>query len=204
MRDLADPFEVTEMRPAVERILRAVDRKEKVCIYGDYDVDGVTSIAVMRRLLHAYGLEPRHFIPRRSSEGYGLSCAALARCMVEGPKPDLLIAVDCGTVSLDEIAALRSDGVDVIVVDHHEPSPRGRPDVVALVNPKCGSGPTYLCAAGVCFKLAHAMVKERPAPNFDLKELLELVAVATIADIVPMVGENRLLVRHGLKRLPLT
>ena len=204
LRDLSDPFEIAEMHAAVARILEAIDRREKVCLYGDYDVDGVTSIAVMRRLLHAYGLEPRHFIPRRSNEGYGLSIAALERCMQEGPKPDLLIAVDCGTVSVDEIAALRADGVDVIVVDHHEPSPRGRPDVNALVNPKFGGGPTYLCAAGVCFKLAHAMVKERPAPGFDLKELLELVAVATIADIVPMIGENRILVRHGLKRLPLT
>lgn len=204
LRDLSDPFEMAEMREAVTRILSAIDRGENVCLYGDYDVDGVTSIAVMRRMLHAYGLEPRHFIPRRSNEGYGLSTAALERCMREGPKPDLLIAVDCGTVSVDEIAALRADGVDVIVVDHHEPSQRGRPDVVALVNPKFGGGPTYLCAAGVCFKLAHAMVKERPAPGFDLKELLELVAVATIADIVPMIGENRILVRHGLKRLPLT
>jgi single-stranded-DNA-specific exonuclease len=204
LRDLGDPFEIGEMREAVTRILAAVDRGEHVCIYGDYDVDGVTSIAVMRRMLHAYGMEPRHFIPLRSSEGYGLSKAALERCMREGPKPALLIAVDCGTVSLDEIAGLRADGVDVIVVDHHEPSQRGRPDVVALVNPKCGGGPAYLCAAGVCFKLAHAMLKERPTPNFDLKELLELVAVATIADIVPMIGENRLLVRHGLKRLPQT
>ena len=205
LRDLSDPFEIPEMAAAVERILAAVDRGENVCIYGDYDVDGVTSITVMRKFLHAYGVEPRHFIPRRSSEGYGLSTAALARCMTEGSKPDLLIAVDCGTVSVDEIAALRADGVDVIVVDHHEPGPRGRPDVVALVNPKAGgSGPTYLCAAGVCFKLAHAMMKTRPAPGFDLKELLDLVAVATIADIVPMIGENRLLVRHGLKRLPMT
>lgn len=204
LRDLGDPFEIGEMHTAVARILQAIDRGEQVCLYGDYDVDGVTSIAVMRRMLHAYGMEPRHFIPLRSSEGYGLSKAALERCMREGPKPDLLIAVDCGTVSLDEIAGLRADGVDVIVVDHHEPSPRGRPDVVALVNPKCGGGPAYLCAAGVCFKLAHAMLKERPAPHFDLKELLELVAVATIADIVPMTGENRLLVRHGLKRLPQT
>lgn len=204
LRDLGDPFEIGEMHTAVARILQAIDRGEQVCLYGDYDVDGVTSIAVMRRMLHAYGMEPRHFIPLRSSEGYGLSKAALERCMREGPKPDLLIAVDCGTVSLDEIAGLRADGVDVIVVDHHEPSPRGRPDVVALVNPKCGGGPAYLCAAGVCFKLAHAMLKERPAAHFDLKELLELVAVATIADIVPMTGENRLLVRHGLKRLPQT
>lgn len=204
LRDLGDPFEIGEMREGVERILQAIDRGENICIYGDYDVDGVTSIAVMRRMLHAYGLEPRHFIPRRSSEGYGLSKAALERCMREGPKPDLLIAVDCGTVSIDEIAGLRADGIDVIVVDHHEPSQRGRPDVVALVNPKCGGGPAYLCAAGVCFKLAHAMIKTRPVPNFDLKELLDLVAVATIADIVPMIGENRLLVRHGLKRLPQT
>jgi single-stranded-DNA-specific exonuclease len=204
LRDLGDPFEIGEMREGVERILQAIDRGEHVCIYGDYDVDGVTSIAVMRRVLHAYGMEPRHFIPLRSSEGYGLSRAALERCMREGPKPDLLIAVDCGTVSIDEIAGLRADGIDVIVVDHHEPSQRGRPDVVALVNPKCGGGPAYLCAAGVCFKLAHAMIKTRPVPNFDLKELLDLVAVATIADIVPMIGENRLLVRHGLKRLPQT
>lgn len=204
LRDLGDPFEIHDMRPAVERILTAIDRGEKVCIYGDYDVDGVTSITVVRRMLRAYGLEPRHFIPRRSSEGYGLSAAALERCMAEGPKPDLLIAVDCGTVSIDEIANLRADGVDVVVVDHHEPGPRGRPDVVALVNPKCGAGPAYLCAAGVCFKLCHAMLKSRPVERFDLKELLELVAVATIADIVPMTGENRLLVRHGLKRLPQT
>ena len=128
LRDLSDPFEMGEMREAVTRILGAIDRGERICLYGDYDVDGVTSIAVMRRLLHAYGLEPRHFIPRRSNEGYGLSKAALERCMQEGPKPDLLIAVDCGTVSIDEIAGLRADGIDVIVVDHHEPSPRGRPD----------------------------------------------------------------------------
>jgi single-stranded-DNA-specific exonuclease len=204
LRDLEDPFLVNDMSEAVARIFHAIDHGEKICIYGDYDVDGVTSIAVMHRILHAYGVEARHFIPRRSTEGYGLSTAALERCMKEGPKPDLLISVDCGTVSVDEIAALRADGVDVIVVDHHEPGPRGRPDVVALVNPKCGEGPTYLCAAGVCFKLCHALLRTRPRADFDLKELLELVAVATIADIVPMVGENRLLVRHGLKRLPMT
>jgi single-stranded-DNA-specific exonuclease len=204
LRDLGDPFEIGEMHECVARIFQAIDRNENVCLYGDYDVDGVTSIAVMRRVLHAYGLEPRHFIPLRSTEGYGLNQAALKRCMEEGVKPDLLIAVDCGTVSLDEIADLRADGIDVVVVDHHEPSVRGRPDVVALVNPKYGGGPTYLCAAGVCFKLAHALVKTRPLADFDLKELLELVTIATIADIVPMIGENRLMVRHGLKRLPMT
>ena len=204
LRNLRDPFEIGEMANAVERIFAAVDAGEKVLLYGDYDVDGVSSVAVMRRALLAYGLKARHFIPRRSSEGYGLSKAALERCMAEGDKPDLLIAVDCGTVSVDEIADLRAEGIDVIVVDHHEPGPRGRPDVVALVNPKFGGGPTYLCAAGVCFKLAHAMMKTRRMADFDLKPLLELVTLATIADIVPMVEENRLMVRHGLKLLPQT
>jgi single-stranded-DNA-specific exonuclease len=203
LRDLADPFLIPDMQLAVDRVLLAIDRKEKICIYGDYDVDGVTSITLMRRILRAYGAEPRHFIPRRGPEGYGLSTAALVRCMEEGPKPDLLITVDCGTVSIPEVAALREAGVDVLIVDHHEPSPAGRPDCCALVNPKCGSDFTYLCAAGVVFKLGHALLKTRQV-ELDLKELIDLVAVATISDIVPMIGENRLMVRHGLKHLPST
>jgi single-stranded-DNA-specific exonuclease len=203
LRDLADPFLIPDMKLAVERVFRAIDQGEKVCIYGDYDVDGVTSITLMRRILVAYGLTPRYFIPRRGPEGYGLSTVALARCMEEGPKPDLLITVDCGTVSIPEVAALKADGIDVLIVDHHEPELEGRPDCCALVNPKCGSEFTYLCAAGVVFKLGHAMMKTRPV-DLDLKELIDLVAVATISDIVPMVGENRLMVRHGLKHLPNT
>jgi single-stranded-DNA-specific exonuclease len=151
----------------------------------------------------AYGLQPRHFIPRRGPEGYGLSDAAIARCMAEGPKPDLLITVDCGTVSISQVAELRAAGVDVVIVDHHEPLPDGRPDCCALVNPKCGTEFTYLCAAGVVFKLGHALLKTRQN-DLDLKELIDLVAVATISDIVPMVGENRLLVRHGLQHLSRT
>jgi len=203
LRDLADPFLIPDMKIAVERVLLAVDRKEEICIYGDYDVDGVTSITLMRRILRAYGLEPRYFLPRRGPEGYGLSTAALKRCMEEGPKPDLLITVDCGTVSIPEVAALRADGVDVLIVDHHEPELDGRPDCCALVNPKCGTEFTYLCAAGVVFKLGHALLKTRPV-DLELKELIDLVAVATISDIVPMIGENRLMVRHGLKHLPRT
>ncbi|MBK1881392.1 single-stranded-DNA-specific exonuclease RecJ [Luteolibacter pohnpeiensis] len=203
LRDLADPFLIPEMDLAVTRLLRAIDGREEICIYGDYDVDGVTSITLMRQILRAYGIEPRHFIPRRGPEGYGLSTIALKRCMEEGPKPDLLIAVDCGTASIDEVAMLRAQGIDVLIVDHHEPLPGLRPDCSALVNPKCGSDFSYLCAAGVTFKLGHALLKTRSAP-LDLKELMDLVAVATIADIVPMVGENRLMVRHGLKHLSKT
>jgi single-stranded-DNA-specific exonuclease len=200
LADLSDPFLIPGMRAAVERILLAVDRKERVCIFGDYDVDGVTSIAIMRRILRSYGLEPRHFIPRRGSEGYGLNKAALERCMRDGPKPDLLITVDCGTVSVPEVAELNEKGVDVVIVDHHEPAEE-LPAAVAVVNPKRGETFTYLCAAGVAFKVGHALLKSRQV-QLDLKELLDLVAVATIADIVPMVGENRLLVRHGLRHLP--
>ena len=200
LKTLMDPFLIPDMAPAVERILQAVDRKQRVCIFGDYDVDGVTSITLLRRMLLAYGLESRYFIPKRGVEGYGLSEAALERCMREGPVPELLITVDCGTVSVAEVAGLRARGIDVVIVDHHEPLPGERPDCTALVNPKCGEEFTYLCAAGVVFKLGHALLKTRPA-EFDLKTVLDLVAVATISDIVPMIGENRLLVRHGLKAL---
>lgn len=200
LRDLADPFLIPEMHLAVTRILQAIDQNQRVCIYGDYDVDGVSSITLLSKILNAYGIQPRTFIPRRGTEGYGLSFAALERCMSEGEKPELLISVDCGTVSIDEIAHLHSQGIDVVVVDHHEPSLLGRPDCCALVNPKCGDDFTYLCAAGVVFKLGHALLKTRPT-DLELKDLLDLTAVATIADIVPMIGENRILVRHGLKRL---
>lgn len=204
LKDLADPFLLPEMAIATQRIFAAIDQGQTIGIFGDYDVDGVTSISVMRSILRAYGADPQYFVPQRSAEGYGLSAAALERFERECGKPDLLIAVDCGTSSIDEIAMLTAKGVDVIVLDHHEPGPRGRPDCVALVNPKCGSDFPYLCAAGVCFKVAHAMLKRRPLADYDLKNLLDMVSVATIADIVPMIGENRLIVRHGLKRLPTT
>jgi len=204
LKDLADPFLLPDMRLCVQRIFQAVDAKQKICIFGDYDVDGVTSITVMRSILRAYGIEPEYFVPQRSAEGYGLSMAALERCMSQCGIPDLLITVDCGTSSVEEIAGLTARGIDVIIVDHHEPGPGGRPDCVALVNPKCDGQFGYLCAAGVCFKVAHALLKTRQLKEYDLKNLLDMVSVATIADIVPMIGENRLIVRHGLKRLPVT
>ena len=202
LAELTDPFEIPEINLAVKRVFEAVDGDQRVCIYGDYDVDGVSSIAVLRTTLEAYGLKPHSFIPRRSSEGYGLSGGGLERCLQECGKPDLMIAVDCGTVSNEAIAGLNQQGVDTVVVDHHEIGPDGRPDCVALVNPKASGDPReYLCAAGVVFKLAHALLKTRAIEGFDLKSILDLVAVATISDIVPLVDENRLLVRHGLRIL---
>lgn len=203
LRDLQDPFLLPEMDLAVARILQAVDNGESVCIYGDYDVDGVTSVALMYKTLVGYGIEPNYFIPSRSGEGYGVSEMGMKRLLKEVPKLDLLITVDCGTGSNAEIDTLVEMGIDVIIVDHHEMSPAGRPNCVALVNPKyqeCNF--EYLCAAGVVFKLAHALLKTRKVDTFDLKNFIELVAVATISDIVPLIDENRLLVRHGLERLP--
>lgn len=201
---LSDPFLMGEMRAAVERIFQAVDEGETVCIYGDYDVDGVTSVALLRAILMAYDLDPQYFIPVRSREGYGLSEAGIERCLYEcAEKPSLLITVDCGTSSVKEVDMLNGQGIDVIILDHHEAGPLGRPDAVAVVNAKIeeNSPYTYLCSAGVVFKLAHALLKERKLKTFDLKLYLDLVAVATVADIVPLVAENRILVRHGLGRL---
>jgi len=203
LRTLQDPFLLPDIDLAVERIFQAIDNKEEICVYGDYDVDGITSVTLMSDILTAYGASVRTFIPRRGPEGYGLNEAALKRCKSEGTQPSLLITVDCGTASIQEIATLKSEGVDVIVVDHHEMPPAGKPNCVAVVNPKCKEDGTcefeYLCAAGVVFKLAHALLKTRKIENFDLKNHLHLVAMATVADIVPLVKENRLLVRHGLR-----
>lgn len=206
LAQLQDPFLLPDMQAAVDRILQAVDAGETICVYGDYDVDGITSVTLMSEILNAYGASVRSFIPRRGPEGYGLNRAALERCMREGEKPDLLITVDCGTASTEEIALLQKEEVDVIVVDHHELPPQGAPSCVAVVNPKCVHDHDfgYLCAAGVVFKLAHALLKTRRLVHFDLKHYLDLVAMATVADIVPLVDENRLIVRHGLRLMEST
>lgn len=202
LADLGDPFAMREMDAAVERIFCAADNGEHVCIYGDYDVDGVSSVTLLYSILRAYGIRTDYFIPVRTREGYGLSEEGMANAISKcGRKPDLIIAVDCGTSSVDEVAWLQGQGIDVVILDHHEASTHGRPPAVAVVNAKLeeGSPFTYLCSAGVVFKLAHAMLKLRRLPDFDLKQHLDVVAIATVADIVPLVEENRLLTRHGLR-----
>ena len=202
LADLGDPFALREMDAAVERIFRAADNGEHVCIYGDYDVDGVSSVTLLHAILTAYGITTDYFIPVRTREGYGLSAEGIRRAVqVCGGKPDLLIAVDCGTSSVKEVQELQQMGVDVVILDHHEAGANGRPPAVAVVNAKLeeDSPFTYLCSAGVVFKLAHAMLKRRRLPDFDLKRYLDVVAIATVADIVPLVDENRLLTRHGLR-----
>jgi single-stranded-DNA-specific exonuclease len=202
LRSLSAPELLPEMDSAVTRILAAIDRRERVVLYGDYDVDGITSLAILARFFKGCGLDVPCFLPLRAEEGYGLSAAGVDRC-VEMHSPQLLLAVDCGTTSVKEIAALRARGVEVIVLDHHEPGPE-RPACTALVNPKCGARFHYLCSAGVVFKFAHAILKARPFPSVDLREFLDLVALATVADIVPLIDENRIFVSHGLRQMECT
>jgi len=195
------------MRAAIPRILLALDRRERIVLFGDYDVDGVTSLALLAETLRAYGAAPELFLPLRMEEGYGLSRESVARCL-ERHRPQLLVALDCGTASIREIANLKKNGADVIVLDHHEPSqshgaasePKSQlPDCVAMVNPKADSASSfhYLCSVGIVFKLCHALLKTRPLPEFDLKAKLDLVALGTVTDIVPLVEENRMLVQRG-------
>ncbi len=200
LRNLSDPFLLPQMRVAVDRILRAIDKKERIVLYGDYDVDGVTSLALLNEMLCAYGNPPALFLPSRMEEGYGLSREGIERCW-QTHRPQLLIAVDCGTSSSAEVAEICARGAEVIVLDHHEPK-AALPDCIALVNPKASGSPfDYLCSVGIVFKLCHALLKTRPLPQFDLRRRLDLVALGTVADIVPLQAENRILVHHGTQEI---
>ncbi|MDF1657601.1 MAG: single-stranded-DNA-specific exonuclease RecJ [Verrucomicrobiales bacterium] len=203
LNDLGNPFSLPGVTQAVERIFEAAENGETVVLYGDYDVDGVTSIALLDSVLRAYGIKTHCFLPTRLEEGYGLSLKGIENCLGD-TQASLLIAADCGTNSRKESLLLKELGVDLIVLDHHEPSSDGTAECVALVNPKLGDDFHYLCTAGVVFKVSHALLKERPLAGFDLKNYLDFVALGTIADIVPLEGENRIFARRGLSQLDTT
>lgn len=206
---LEDPFLLSNLEKAVDRILKSVHDKEKIYIFGDYDVDGVTSTTLLVSILRYFGNEPRFFVPRRAEEGYGLSLAILKRALDEG-KPHLVIALDCGTNSVDEVKFLRDQGIDVAIVDHHRSKEIVPADCI-LMNPHMIEGPdspwTHMCAVGLVFKLVHGLVKRlrsegnELALKLQLKEYLDLVAMGTVADLVPLLGENRIVTRFGLQRL---
>lgn len=202
LRSLRDPFELEGMDAVVNRIDAALRGKESIVLYGDYDVDGVASLALLARILRAYGGNVSCFLPVRIEEGYGLSDAGIERCFEEY-SPKLLIAVDCGTNAVRQIAEARRRGADVLVLDHHEPEGE-RPEYTAIVNPKLQGAYEYLCSAGVAFKVCHALLKRSPAPGIDLREYLDFVALATLADLVSLVDENRTLVRSGLAQMGVT
>jgi single-stranded-DNA-specific exonuclease len=201
LASLRPPEEIPGIPEAVERIIEAVRSQERITLYGDYDVDGVSSLTILCRYLRAAGGLVECFIPDRATEGYGLSTAGVARCLRE-TIPSLVIAVDCGTNSRLEAEQLLKAGCELVVLDHHEPDPETvAPMAAALVNPKLGPDFHYLCSAGIVFKLCHAMQKASPVAGLDLRDFLDLVAVGTVADIVPLVGENRIFVKAGLRQL---
>jgi len=215
LKGLADPFLLPNMARAVDRLFVAHERGERLVIFGDYDVDGVTSTSLLREVLGQLGWSVDHYLPHRMEEGYGLSQDGVENCLRKFPA-SLLLAVDCGSTAVDSIRWLGERGVDVIVLDHHQVS-QPAPAAVAVVNPQLSAlndppstAFTELCSAGLAFKLAHAVIKrgrETGLPGtaeFDLRPLLDLVALGTIADLVPLTGENRIFVSAGLERLNAT
>ena len=217
LNQLADPFLLPNMATAVERLFVSHARGEQIVIFGDYDVDGVTSTALLLEVLNRLGWKADYYLPHRMDEGYGLSEESLANCLKRVPAK-LLLAVDCGSAAVEPIRRMQQQGVDVIVLDHHQIS-TPPPNPVALVNPfspdsrssdePAASQTSFgeLCSVGLSFKLAHALVKRgrqiglAGAAEFDLRPFLDLVALGTIADIVSLRGENRILVSAGLHRL---
>ena len=199
-----DPFVMKGMRVAVDRIVKALDAHEKICVYGDYDVDGMSASAILIRTLKKFGAQVESYIPARA-EGYGLNIPALKKISSEGTK--LLISVDCGITNEREIAAVK-DSLDVIVTDHHLPALDEIKSAVAVVNPNqkgCPYPEKNLCGAGVAFKLSQALACELQGVDFQTYTTdIEIAALATVADLVQLVGENRKIVRMGLKKMRTT
>lgn len=214
LTDLSDPFLLKDMDRAVARLKAALARRERICIVSDYDVDGVTSTALLVRVLKRLGATPATYVPHRVRDGYGFSAKAVAFARKQGAT--VVITVDSGSTAHEELAAAREAGLDVIVVDHHEMAHLARPPAYALINPlqsDCAYPDKNLASVGLAFKLTQALVSALvpgavPAPGTDLRyamwEHLDLVCLGTVADVAPLIGENRILVRHGLERLAKT
>lgn len=211
LTDLHPPELLAGVDVAAERLRRAVRDKEKICIYGDYDVDGMTGVAILYRCLAMHAADVDYYVPHRLEEGYGVNVEAVERIAADGTK--LLVTVDCGISAVEPLARGRRLGMDVIVTDHHEPG-QALPEVLAAVHPALQSGdsPAYpnrdLSGAGVAFKLAWQFARaacgndrvDEPTRKF-LLESTSLAALGTIADVVPLLGENRVLAFYGLKGL---
>ncbi len=209
---IRDPFLLRNLEAAAARLRAAIAGREEVVVLGDYDVDGVSSTALLVTVLRRFGLAPRFVVPRRSEDGYGLSRSAIDRALEAG-RPHLFVALDCGTNSQAESAYLRGLGVDVIIIDHHRSKEPIAADTL-LINPHVGADASaadeawrHLCTVGLVFKLCHGLLKQLRAENhpvafaLKLRDHLDLVALGTVADLVPLVGENRILARHGLRIL---
>jgi single-stranded-DNA-specific exonuclease len=197
---LHDPMALADMRTAVDRILAAIARKERIAVHGDYDVDGVTSTVILRRSLELLGAEVMHYIPERLKDGYGLQPAAIERLHAEGVA--LVISVDCGIRGADAALRARELGVDLIITDHHEPDD-ALPPALAVINPKrhdCSYPDKYLAGVGVALKLVQALCA-RAGRDSLLPGFVKVAAIGTLADVVPLVGENRVIAKIGLELL---
>lgn len=206
LRQLAEPERIPGLPAAVDRLWRARATGERVAIFGDYDVDGVSATALLLHVMRPLGWQVEAYLPHRLDEGYGLTRDAVANCLQRYPVR-LLLAVDCGSTATETVGWLKSQGIDVIILDHHQVADPA-PPADALVNPQVGAEAfRELCSVGLAFKLAHGLVKAgraegiEAAEAFDLKPMLDLVALGTIADLVPLTDENRILVTAGLERL---
>jgi single-stranded-DNA-specific exonuclease len=209
---LSDPFLLRNLGVAATRLRQAIAGREDVVVLGDYDVDGVSSTALLVSGLRRFGLQPRFIVPRRSEDGYGLSRSAIDRALAAG-RPQLFIALDCGTNAIAEVDYLLGQGIEVIVIDHH----RSKEEVMTrglLINPHVLADETgadadwrNLCTVGLVFKLLHGLLKQLRTENqpaayeYNLANQLDLVAMGIIADLVPLQGENRIMARHGLRML---
>ena len=197
---LKDPFEIPNMKKAAGRVLLAKERGEKVTVYGDFDVDGVTATAIVVLALRTLGIETSYYIPHRYGEGYGMHEEAVSKIAADGTK--LIITVDCGITNAKEIEKASSLGMDVIVTDHHN-IPKKLPKAYAVVDPKMmedGHPSKNLAGAGVAFKFVWAVFKEAGIKDTALiKEYLDLAALGTVADVVPLTAENRVIVVAGIK-----
>lgn len=206
LKQLPDPFLLPDMDKAVSRLVCAIRNGDKIGVHGDYDVDGISATAALYLALQHAGARVSYHIPMRLEEGYGLSSAALREDVAAGVK--VVVSVDCGISALEEAALARDNGIDLIVTDHHQPGDE-LPAAFACVNPWLeGSEFPYqpLCGAGVAFMLIIALYsrlrRENMAPkDFDIRKLLDLVTLGTVADLVPLTGVNRILVRTGLPLL---
>jgi len=196
-----DPFQLMGMASAVELINLAVERGQLIAVYGDYDVDGVTATALLVQTLRGMDANVRPYIPNRFDEGYGLNVEALDNLKAEGVR--LVITVDCGIRSPQEAQHARDIGLDLIISDHHHPAVGALPPAVAIINPKLPGDPypdKDLAGVGVAFKIAEALASPGRA-GVSLEALLDLVALGTVADLAPLIGENRTLVRRGLDEI---
>lgn len=201
LKKIHDPFLMPDMRAAVDRLKSAMDRNETVLVHGDYDADGITATALLVSSFSKLGLKTCYHIPNRITEGYGLSKKGIDKA--RALNADLIITVDCGISAEAEVAAAVSLGMDVIVTDHHEP-PENLPAASAVVDPhRIDSVYPFkqLAGVGVAYKLVQALVQDMGREDIDLEELLDLVALGTIADSVALIGENRVFVTFGLKRI---